>query len=179
LHGIDAPESDQLCLLNGGPSQCGQEAAHVLFDKIGDSVVSCEPRDIDRYGRVVAVCFAHGEDLNAWMVTNGWALAYREYSLDYVQQEQSASAAKAGMWQGEFVAPWEWRRHEDVVIELTPSVPADDCAIKGNISSSGERIYHVPDGQYYSRTKISPSKGERWFCSEAEAKAAGWRRSKR
>ncbi len=44
---------------------------------------------------------------------------------------------------------------------------------------AGERIYHVPGGAYYDRTKISPAKGERWFCTEEEAQAAGWRRSKR
>ena len=54
-----------------------------------------------------------------------------------------------------------------------------DCPIKGNISSKGERFYHVPGGQYYDRTKIDPAKGERWFCSEEEAAAAGWRPSKR
>lgn len=53
------------------------------------------------------------------------------------------------------------------------------CLIKGNISSRGERIYHVPGGAYYSRTKISPAKGERFFCSEAEAVTAGWRASQR
>ena len=53
------------------------------------------------------------------------------------------------------------------------------CPIKGNISSRGERIYHVPGGAYYSRTKISPAKGERFFCSEAEAEASGWRASQR
>ncbi len=54
-----------------------------------------------------------------------------------------------------------------------------DCPIKGNISSKGERIYHMPGGVYYDRTKIDPAKAERWFCSEAEAAAAGWRPSKR
>lgn len=53
------------------------------------------------------------------------------------------------------------------------------CVIKGNISDRGERIYHVPGGEFYSRTRINPAKGERWFCSEADARAAGWRRSKR
>ena len=53
------------------------------------------------------------------------------------------------------------------------------CPINGNIGNSGARIYHMPGGKYYSRTKISESKGERWFCSEDEARAAGWRRSKR
>ena len=55
---------------------------------------------------------------------------------------------------------------------------ANHCAIKGNINASGEHIYHMPGQAYYDRTEITPSKGERWFCSEAEARAAGWRRSK-
>jgi len=53
------------------------------------------------------------------------------------------------------------------------------CIIKGNISDRGERIYHMPGGEFYDRTRISLAKGERWFCSEADARAAGWRRSKR
>jgi hypothetical protein len=54
------------------------------------------------------------------------------------------------------------------------------CDIKGNISiRTGERIYHIPGQEYYSATRISASKGERWFCSEAEARSAGWRRSRR
>ncbi|MGB8274292.1 MAG: hypothetical protein WCF16_03370 [Alphaproteobacteria bacterium] len=52
------------------------------------------------------------------------------------------------------------------------------CQIKGNINDEGERIYHVPGGQFYDRTRINQSNGERWFCTEAEARAAGWRRSK-
>ncbi|TIU00979.1 MAG: hypothetical protein E5W55_01625 [Mesorhizobium sp.] len=54
------------------------------------------------------------------------------------------------------------------------------CNIKGNISyNTGERIYHVPGQEYYSATRINLLKGERWFCSEADARAAGWRRAKR
>lgn len=52
------------------------------------------------------------------------------------------------------------------------------CVIKGNINTQGERIYHVPGQRYYNDTVISASHGERWFCSEEEARAAGWRRSK-
>jgi hypothetical protein len=52
------------------------------------------------------------------------------------------------------------------------------CNIKGNISFSGEKIYHLPGQKYFSRTVINPLKGERWFCSEADARAAGWRRSR-
>jgi len=47
--------------------------------------------------------------------------------------------------------------------------------IKGNIGSKGDRIYHVPGGRWYDKTRIDTGKGERWFCSEAEARAAGWR----
>ena len=59
----------------------------------------------------------------------------------------------------------------------TGSSPPPGCLIKGNISASGERIYHVPGGRFYDRTVIDVARGERWFCSEAEAQAAGWRRS--
>lgn len=53
-----------------------------------------------------------------------------------------------------------------------------DCSIKGNVSISlGERIYHLPGQKYYAETAIRPEHGERWFCSEADARAAGWRRS--
>lgn len=178
MHGIDSPESGQLCVIKEKKDRCGQSAALALSDKIGNSTVSCDPRDKDRYGRVVAVCSANNEDLNAWMVAQGWAMAYRKYSTDYVKQEERASAAKLGIWQGEFVPPWDWRQGKR--LKANEVQQSGDCVIKGNISvSSGERIYHVPGGQYYDRTKISPSKGERWFCSEAEAQAAGWRRSKR
>ncbi|WDR07570.1 hypothetical protein PSQ90_14990 [Devosia rhodophyticola] len=60
----------------------------------------------------------------------------------------------------------------------TSSAENDACNIKGNVSTRGERIYHVPGQRYYNQTRISASHGERWFCSEAEARAAGWRRSR-
>jgi endonuclease YncB( thermonuclease family) len=68
--------------------------------------VECEPKELDIYSRIVSVCFVAGEDINAWMVAKGWALAYRHYSRDYVSQEERASKAKLGMWQGEFELPW-------------------------------------------------------------------------
>lgn len=179
LHGIDAPESGQFCFVAGKKTRCGQQAALALADRIGTSIVSCDPRDRDRYNRVVAVCYAGDEDLNAWMVASGWAVAYRYYSTDYAQQEENASASKLGIWQGEFIPPRDWRKGKRLAGNEVQQQPKD-CAIKGNISiNSGERIYHVPGGYYYDRTKITTSKGERWFCSEAEARAAGWRRSKR
>ena len=176
LHGIDAPESRQFCRLNGKPWQCGKDAANALAEKIARRPVTCEDLGRDRYDRIIARCTVAGEDLEKWMVSQGLALAYRRYSLDYVHEETDARAARRGIWAGEFVEPWEWRRGKRLV--ANDNAP-DQCRIKGNISSKGERIYHAPGGQYYDRTKIDPSKGERWFCSEAEAIAAGWRRSKR
>ncbi len=110
LHGIDAPESRQLCHLNGKPWQCGKDAANALADKIARRPVTCEDLDRNRYKRMVARCTVVGEDLGAWMVANGLALAYRRYSLDYVEEEADARAARRGIWTGEFVRPWEWRR---------------------------------------------------------------------
>src|SRR3546814_9025284 len=105
------------------------------------------------------------------MVAEGWAMAYREDSPDYIPQEGVASAEKVGIWAGLFVAPWDWRRGERITAEVLRK--EGGCSIKGNISAKGERIYHVPRGEYYEKTQISAGKGERWFCSEAEAQAAG------
>src|SRR6266404_3965095 len=191
LFGIDAPEHDQLCEAAGGQYRCGQQAALALSDQIGSKSVDCVRRDVDQYGRVVAVCSAGGEDLNAWMVRQGWALAYRHYSTAYVGDEDAAHLAGAGIWRGTFEAPWDWREAQrqgqtQTEAQTQPQTPAPAgngtavslCVIKGNISSKGERIYHVPGELYYNATVIDTSKGERWFCTEAEAIAARWLKSK-
>ena len=67
-------------------------------------------RDTDRYGRLVAVCFADGQDINKRIVSDGFALAYRRYSRDYIAAERDAKRDKSGMWQGVFIKPWDWRR---------------------------------------------------------------------
>lgn len=175
LHGIDAPESAQVCEIDGNQYRCGQQAALALSDKIGRASVRCEQRDIDRYKRIVAVCRLGEVDLNGWMVRQGWASAYRQYSLDYVGDENAALTARAGIWAGHFVEPSEWRRGKR--LKSASETTADACQIKGNINRNGERIYHVPDARDYGPTLIDESKGERWFCSEDEALKAGWRRS--
>ena len=158
LFGIDAPESRQTCVA-GRP-------------------VACAERDRDRSGRIVAVCRVDGHDINAWMVSRGMAVAYRKDSRAYVAQERSAKAARRGLWRGDFIAPWDWRRGKRLAAAAS-STRSGDCGIKGNISRKGTRIYHVPGGQFHARTRIDTSRGERWFCSQAESRAAGWRRAKR
>lgn len=111
LHGVDAPESAQTCTAKDGQEyRCGQKAALALQDKIARRPVTCDARDQDRYGRIVAVCSAGREDLNAWLVRSGWAMAYTQYSRDYVDEETAAKSARLGIWQGKFTPPWDWRR---------------------------------------------------------------------
>jgi endonuclease YncB( thermonuclease family) len=98
LFGMDAPESSQLCLRPSGERwRCGQQASFALADRIGRATVSCQPHDLDRYGRVVAVCFKGSEDLNRWMVVSGWAVAYRRYSVDYVADEAAARRSQTNV----------------------------------------------------------------------------------
>ena len=176
LFGIDAPESGQSCVIGGKAWRCGHRASFALADRIDSRTISCEQKDRDRYNRIVAVCHSGNEDLNGWMVSKGWAMAYRQYSPNYISHEDNALRSKVGIWQGDFVAPWDWRRGKRLSNASTQQ--PSGCLIKGNISRNG-RIYHVPGGRYYDRTRIDTSKGERWFCSEAKTQAAGWRRSPR
>ena len=111
LHGIDAPEAKQTCTAGGKEWRCGQEATNALVGVIGGHWVACSQRDVDRYGRIVAVCRAGHVDLNAWMVGEGWAVAYKRFSMDYVRDQGEAKRHKAGMWRGEFVMPSDWRRN--------------------------------------------------------------------
>jgi endonuclease YncB( thermonuclease family) len=180
LHGMDAPESSQACEANGRSWRCGQEATRALANIVGRTWVTCVERDKDRYGRIVAVCMVgglRGLDIGSMMVSEGWALAYRKYSKDYAEAEVIAREAGKGLWRGRFVAPWEWRRGKR--LELEEADVNRKCQIKGNIGKGDKRVYHVPSGLYYSRTKVNEEKGERWFCSEGEAAAAGWRKSNR
>lgn len=113
--------------------------------------------------------------MGAEIVRSGFAEAFRRYSLDYVDAEKEAIVNNRGIWRTKMARPADYRNQSSVVGQQSG---ADGCVIKGNISSNG-RIYHVPGQEHYDRTRISPSKGERWFCSESDARAAGWRRARR
>lgn len=113
LHGIDAPESSQVCVDGAGVEyRCGQKAAFALDDFLKVSrPVTCVQTDVDRYRRVIARCQSGGRDVAEWMVENGHALDWHRYSKgEYAAAERAARAGKRGMWQGLFARPWEWRR---------------------------------------------------------------------
>ncbi|WP_245507180.1 thermonuclease family protein [Rhizobium sp. PP-CC-3G-465] len=174
LHGIDAPESGQECRSeNGGSWPCGQGAIEKIKQIVSRGEVACEPKDRDRYGRIVAVCRIDGRDINTEMVSSGFAWAFRKYSADYVEVEADAQRRQVGVWQAPTETPWDFRTKKWDTAEGASS--SRKCPIKGNISRKGEKIYHVPWSKDYAKTKIKPGSGERWFCSEDEAIAAGWR----
>lgn len=112
LEGIDAPESRQTCTdrETGDQIRCGQRSALWLADLIGVSNVTCVESGRDRYKRLLARCSVSGQDIGAAMVSAGWALAFVRYSREYEAREAKARDAKAGIWQWEFVPPWDWRQ---------------------------------------------------------------------
>ena len=111
LYGIDAPETKQECQqADGSEYRCGEASTDALRILIASNPVRCEGDTYDRYKRLIAVCYSGTVNLNAELVRQGWALAYRRYSNDYISAEEEAQAAKRGMWAGEFEPPWKWRR---------------------------------------------------------------------
>jgi endonuclease YncB( thermonuclease family) len=114
LWGVDAPEGSQTCLdAQGRPWPCGRRAAFALSDFLGQRTVYCQPRDVDRYGRMVAVCSVGGVEVNRWLVEQGWALDFTRYSRGHYQATQEiARLHRRGIWQGQFEPPWEWRRRQ-------------------------------------------------------------------
>tara|TARA_B100000767_G_C19746009_1_gene528545 strand:- start:631 stop:1101 length:471 start_codon:yes stop_codon:yes gene_type:complete len=111
LHGIDAPETKQFCTRNFKEYSCGIDATAALAKKIGRKKVVCKAQDkLDRYKRYISVCFVEKVNLNKWMVRNGYAIAYRRYSKDYVEDENYAKTKKLGLWSGSFIRPEKWRK---------------------------------------------------------------------
>jgi endonuclease YncB( thermonuclease family) len=177
LHGIDAPELGQTCL-NARSKEwaCGRWARTQLREIVAGQNVTCTLRDTDRYGRSIATCHANGRDIAAQMAERGAAVAFTRFSNDYVAHETRAKRAGLGLWAGKFDHPEAWRKARQTG-EVVPTTTSGGCTIKGNISGNG-RIYHMPGQRHYAETSISTARGERWFCTEAEARAAGWRRAR-
>ena len=119
LHGIDAPEFKQKCkkpyltiifFTFTKDYPCGKISTQKLQKKINNKVITCKILDIDRYKRLIGECYKRNLNLNSWLVSNGYAVAYRKYSKKYISNEINAKNEKKGIWQGKFEMPWEFRR---------------------------------------------------------------------
>ena len=108
--GIDAPEIKQICEKDNTKIQCGVIAKSVLQNKIADKIPECVVKDKDRYQRLVAECFIGKESLSRFMVREGYAVAYSQYSKDFIQDEKFAKENKLGIWSMNFQMPSEYRK---------------------------------------------------------------------
>lgn len=185
--GIDTPETVD----PRKPVQClGVEASRKNKELVEGKEVRLEKdiTDKDKYGRLLRYVWIGGALINLELVKQGFAQSYSyppdvKYQDDFVKAEREARDAKRGLWDAcqQVDAP----SAVTLVVPLPPPqtetntvvAPLTSCVIKGNINSSGEMIYHLPGCSSYNVTKIDESRGERWFCSESEALAAGWRKA--
>ena len=172
LEGIDAPESAQTCKRADGTEwACGTEATHAMRQMVEGREVVCRNHGLDLYGRTLATCFVGNLNINQQMVKLGLAWAYVKYSKAYVAEEAAARLSKTGIWQGEAMPAWDFRAKSwTASAETAP----EGCPIKGNVTANG-RIYHMPWSPWYNKVRIDGHAGKRWFCTETEAQAAGWR----
>lgn len=182
LFGIDAPEFTQTCTRDGETWECGKAAKEQLSALVSGAHVECRQLATDGFGRAVSTCVAGSEDVNRTMVEHGWAVAYREFSTDYVGAEQQAKRNGQGIWGGSFELPSDFRSSQQPKQPMAGTrtapprraAPArfSGCVIKGNRNRRGEWIYHLPGMPYYEATRP-----EEIFCTEADAQAAGYRRA--
>ena len=193
LIGIDTPE----VVDPRKPVQCfGIEASNKAKEVLtGQSVVlENDPSqgDKDKYSRLLRYIFLKdGTNFNKLMIEQGYAHEYTydlpyKYQQEFKQAQTYARENKLGLWQDNIcqtqAAPapsivTNQNTNTNIVAPTSPPPPPASCVIKGNISSKGEKIYHVPGCASYNQTIITESKGERWFCTEADALAAGWRKA--
>jgi endonuclease YncB( thermonuclease family) len=200
--GIDAPEKDQPCLDEKGASYlCGIEAAKALVALIGGRAVQCDDLGEDtsyrNSKRRIGHCYvgdgAERIEINHWLVREGWAVNFEPYAKGrHVADEGHARANKLGMWKGCFTRPqefrhWSKRRAQPLGLTCPANAKAalfpdrttmpTGCEIKAKLAVRAypyRGIYHLPDAGCRSYQKTSP---HRWFCSEEEARDAGYRKA--
>ena len=201
LVGIDAPEIDQTCLDQGGDIwPCGVAARDRLSAHIGNRTVRCadEGPDSDHKHRRIGICSIEGETttLNEWLVREGWATRFEPSAKGrFTVEEADAREHRRGLWNGCFAEPRDFRglnrsgarlvgggcrpghqnRTRDKLFRVDTAMPPG-CPIKAKLALRAigyEGIYHLPGCGSYRRLKGA----NRWFCSEEDASAAGFRKA--
>ncbi len=199
LIGINTPETVD----PRKPVECfGAEASAHLKSLLTDQAVTLEidesQGDTDKYGRLLRYVFLKGDNVNLTMIKEGYAYEYTystpyHYQTEFKAAEADAREHERGLWGTVCTEPTSTVETttsiapsdtpDTTVVPTAPTNSSDNtegataCTIKGNINSEGEKIYHVIGCQSYNKTIINEDAGEHWFCSEAEALAAGWRKA--
>jgi len=173
LYGIDAPELGQLCLQDGRWNRCGITAAFELKKLLEfDKPLRCEPAAADK--RQI-VCHAASVNVALVLLKAGYAVAATGSDVAYRQAEKSAREGNLGLWHMSFVSPWDWR-HGRRLPGADEASEAMGCPVRGIVDDKGRKIYYVPTDNNYKKITVDDSKGGRLFCSDGEARQAGWRR---
>jgi len=178
LHGIDAPEFNQICLDEKSQEwKCGLAARDALAKLIANRTFRCEDKGPDTlYHRRIGICFVDDMELNEWFVREGWALNFEPYAKGrYLAAQRDAANNRRGIWKGCFAAPTDWRHWKKDAPSMGSACLRDaterifDCRIKGNQRS---KKYHHPGCPSYD--SISTKNVAKMFCSEDEARAEGY-----
>jgi len=176
LTGIEAPESGQRCGKAGNRSwRCGAAAEAALARLVNGRTVSCSLSGSDDMGRPLGQCSIGQKDVGAELVRQGHVFADGSVIARYASQEREARAAKVGLWSGEAERPAAYRAK---LWEEAKRRAPEGCPIKGQVSGAS-RVYVLPWAPDYERARVQKARGERWFCSEQEAVAAGFKAAPR
>ena len=175
LAGIEAHESEQRCGRGSNKWRCSGVAETVLSRLVNSRTVSCALSGRDDAGRTLGRCTVGQTDAAAELVRQGYVFAEGGILARYAGEEREARAAKAGLWAGDVERPAEYRAK---LWEEAKRRAPDGCPIKGQVTASA-RIYVLPWSPDYERARVQTGRGERWFCSEQEAVAAGFKAAQR
>src|SRR5262245_43285402 len=175
VSGIEVPEREQRCGKDNNKWRCAEAAQSALLKVISSRPVRCRLTGSDKAGRPLGSCWIDAVDINAELVRQGYVFAEGGTLARYSGQESEARNAKAGMWIGDTQRPAELRAK--AWEEAKRNAP-DGCPIKGQVTGQ-ERVYVLPGTPDYQRVRVQTSRGDRWFCSEQEAAAAGFKEAQR
>ncbi len=171
LQHIEAPERGQICQRDGGkPWKCGERAKAALSDLVRTGKVQCTLAGPAGNATIEGDCSIGSKDLGEALVREGHVFAQSGLFAQHSALESEARGKKLGIWSGTQQRPAEYR--SSVWEEARKAAP-EGCPIKGEVSARG-RHYVTPWMNGYDRVQVRPSRGGRWFCSEAEALNSGW-----
>lgn len=168
---IEAPELTQTCARpNASSWNCGQSALGALRRLTGRNTITCDVQKIDASGHRIGTCRAGDVDLAAEMVRNGHVFASGGFFPTYGSEQSEAQSAKAGLWSGTSRSPQDYR---DERWKTASRDAPQGCPIKGRVVANG-KVYILPWSRNYEKYRVRDGRGDKWFCSEDEARSAGW-----